>query len=488
MTLTNRVSLFFLGALALVLIVYSTLVYGMTRSHLLRQSDQDLKQTFNTLIAAVDVDEKDVEWGPSDVQRVAINDVEAEHEAYWVVHDARGRIIDQSPILPTPFLKSQPQFDRPEGLRAELLEPRQEGSYRVLQHTLRASQPDTEVHDPDEYEALTITVAVNSAQAQATLRWLAVLLGLLSFGGWLIAAVVGRWYTRRALRPVDRMAEDAHAIQTADFSRRLALPGTRDEIENVARAFNDLLHRLQEAFEREQRFTADAAHQLRTPVTVLLGQIEVARRRTRSVEEYQRTLDVLQQQAAGLRELIESLMFLARAGKDAEAPQLEQVDLRRWLPEQLESWSHHARAADLQLVGAEGEPLPARISPTLLAQLVNNFVDNGFKYSRSGSLVTVSLERADESAVLAVTDQGMGMTAEEVAHVFDPFYRSPASRQAGISGTGLGLAIAARIAEVLGMELRAASRKGQGSRFEIHIPLTGRPARGFSGVAAAGRP
>jgi signal transduction histidine kinase len=283
------------------------------------------------------------------------------------------------------------------------------------------------------------------------------------------------------------MAEDAHAINTADFSQRLALPGTRDEIENVALAFNDLLDRLQEAFEREQRFTGDAAHQLRTPVTVLLGQIEVARRRTRSVEEYQRTLDVLQQQTVALRELIESLLFLARAGKDAEAPHLEQVDLRSWLPTQLESWSHHARAADLQLVGAEGGPLPARISPTLFSQLVHNFVDNGLKYSQSGSLVTVSLEQVGERAVLAVTDQGMGLTAEEVSHVFDPFYRSPASRQAGISGTGLGLAIAARIAEVLGLELRVTSQKGGGSRFEIHVPLVGYSARDFSGVAAAGR-
>src|SRR5262249_23486546 len=151
----------------------------------------------------------------------------------------------------------------------------------------------------------------------ATLNRLAVVLAILSTGLWLTAALVGRRLCRRGLAPLTRMAESARTIRAADLTQRLPPPATRDHLAELGLAFNDLLGRLQESFERQRRFTGDASHQLRTPLAAMLGQVEVVLRRDRPAEEYQRVLALVHKQAGQLHLMVEMLLFLARA--DAEA-------------------------------------------------------------------------------------------------------------------------------------------------------------------------
>src|SRR5207248_10102086 len=153
----------------------------------------------------------------------------------------------------------------------------------------------------------------------------------------------GRALCRRALAPVTRMAGAARIMSAADLDQRLPAPGSRDELEDLRRAFNGLLGRLQEAFERQRRFTGDASHQLRTPLTVMLGQIEVALRRDRPAGEYRDALHVAHGQAVRLRQIVEMLLFLARADAEARLRHLERVELAGWLAGHLEQCSAHAR-------------------------------------------------------------------------------------------------------------------------------------------------
>src|SRR5437763_732045 len=141
------------------------------------------------------------------------------------------------------------------------------------------------------------------------------------------AALAGRRLCRRALRPLTGMAAAARAISADDLGRRLPPAGTGDEVDDLGRAFNELLARLQESFERQRRFTGDASHQLRTPLAAMLGQVEVALRRERPPEEYQRVLTLVHKQSAKLREIVEMLLFLSRADAEAKRPQLEALDL-----------------------------------------------------------------------------------------------------------------------------------------------------------------
>ena len=199
------------------------------------------------------------------------------------------------------------------------------------------------------HRELSLTVGVSLAPIKATLRNLALALAGLSIGLWCVAAISGRWLCRRALVPVTRMAEAARRMKADDLQTRLPSPSTGDELQDLAGAFNGLLTRLEESFERQRRFTGDASHQLRTPVAGMLGQVEVALLRERSPEEYRRVLEAVRSQAVRLRQIVETQLFLARADAESLEPQLETLDLAEWFPAHLESWQRAPAAGGSSL-------------------------------------------------------------------------------------------------------------------------------------------
>ena len=243
-----------------------------------------------------------------------------------------------------------------------------------------------------------------------------------------------------------------------------------DELQELGQAFNDLLTRLQESHERQARFSGDASHQLRTPLTSMLGQIEIALRRRRPAEEYHQTLTVLHSQVLRMRQIVETLLFLARADAEAKAPQLERLDLRAWLREHLTSWASHARAADFRTETRGEEPLWVQAQAPLLGQLLDSLLDNACKYSADGTPITIGLAREKDAVCLTVTDAGCGIAVEDIPHLFEPFYRSPQARHQGVAGLGLGLAVAERIALALSDSLHVRSQLGQGSHFTLRLP------------------
>jgi two-component system, OmpR family, sensor kinase len=305
---------------------------------------------------------------------------------------------------------------------------------------------------------------------QKSLQTLAIVLTALSLVLWLSVALLGRWLCRRALTPLTRMAAAARTIHADDLGQRLPNARTGDELEDLGRAFNDLLARLQESFERQQRFTGDASHQLRTPLTTILGQIEVLFRRERPVEECERVLKLVQKQAAQLRLIVEMMLFLARADAETKLNQLETIDLSAWLTDYLQTWAAHARRADLKWDAASDGPYWVRAQAPLLGQLMENLLDNATKYSEPGTAVVIRIWEESEHIDLAVEDEGCGIAPDDLPHIFESFYRSPNSHRLGISGVGLGLAVAKRVAGAFGGRLSAESRPGKGSRFTRELP------------------
>ena len=290
----------------------------------------------------------------------------------------------------------------------------------------------------------------------------------LSLAVWSVATLVGRRLCRRTLAPVARMADSARAIPATNPSERLQVAVTGDELEELGRSFNGLLDRLQEAFERQRRFTGEASHQLRTPLAVLLGQVEVALRRDRPPEEYRRVLDIVAGQAGRLHRIIEMLLFLARADAEADLPGVSSLALRPWLAEYLETWATHARAADIRAELPAGDPHALAHAP-LLGEVADILLDNAMKYSPPDSPVVVSLRVEGGRILLAVEDAGCGIDPEDLPHVFEPFFRSPRQRGTNTTGVGLGLAIARRIVRAMGGEITAGSTPGRGSRFVVSL-------------------
>jgi heavy metal sensor kinase len=452
MTLATRLSWFFLGALAVALLGFSAVLYGLAHVHLHRQFGDRLQATLNTLAAAAEVEPDCVEW---DLTRRHLKiDTDSIGPVLWEVVNERGQRVDGS---------REGESERVFGGRK---------GWQTLERRLQPEKAARRPLETKEHAAVVIRVAAPLEPVRAMLRRLALALVGLSLGLWLAAAFLGRRLCRRGLRPLTDMAQAARAITASDLGQRLPAADTGDELEDLGRAFNELLGRLQESFERQRRFTGDASHQLRTPLTAMLGQVEVSLRRDRDTEEYRRVLGRVLGQAVRLRQIVEALLFLARADAEARAPELERVELRQWLATHLQSWADHPRAGDLRQEPAElnGGPLETRVHPALLGQAVDNLLENACKYSDPGTPVVLRAWQEGKDVCLDVADRGRGIDAEDLPHVFEPFYRSGAARQSRSGGVGLGLAVAARIIASFGGYIEVKSEPRQGSLFTIRIP------------------
>jgi signal transduction histidine kinase len=460
-SLASRLSGFFLAALGVVLVGFSVALYGLAAGYLKRQLDERLDAALTTLVAAAEVGPGGVEWEPGERVLGLGRDPGAD-QIRWTVLDNCSRLVDRSVNFNISAALEVSRDPR----SGAILDP---GGHTWQAQIRQVTSSAKSLTGPG-YPELTFAAFARLGPVQATLRRLALTLSLLSVSLWLVAALVGRWLCRRALAPLTLMATAARGATASDPTTRLPLPGTNDELEDLGQAFNGLLDRLHVALERQRRFTGDASHQLRTPLTGLISQVDVALRQERPIHEYQRVLGVVRTKAAQLRQIIESLLFLARTDSDAPRPELEVVDLACWLPEHLESWSSHPRAADIAIAREGAAPLQVLAHPTLLSQLVDNLLENACKYSRPGTPIVIGLGRGRDVALLSIEDQGSGLSAEEQARVFQPFYRTPEARSRGLAGVGLGLAVVERIVNVFGGAIRVASEPGVGSRFEVALP------------------
>jgi heavy metal sensor kinase len=479
MTLTTRLSLFFLAALAVVLLGFSATLYVLARVYLYKQTEDRLDAALNALVAAAEITPEGVEWEPHE-RVVSLGPDGASDRVEWTVRDDQGRPLPGSPN-PTDadFLK---QADSPlvsgDSVRATIYHCGQTWYLRQRRlkpddsrQTLVHGQPAPSDPDPQavRYPMLVLTAAVSLEPAQARLRTLALVLSTLACGLWLVAALVGRSLCHRALAPVARMAETAHGISAATLDLRLPPAGTADELDALGREFNALLSRLEESFERQRRFTGDASHQLRTPLAAMLGQVEVALRRDRTSEEYRLTLERVREQASGMRQIVEMLLFLARADAESHPPELETLSLSAWLHDYLSRWSEHARWSDLQIKCPADNACRVSSHAALLTQLMDNLVDNACKHTPPTTPITLQLEHEAGVIALSVEDAGPGIPPEELPHILEPFYRSAQARRRGVGGVGLGLAIASRVAAALQGTLSVDSRIGHGSRFTLRL-------------------
>jgi heavy metal sensor kinase len=471
MTLVNRVSAFFLVWLGLSLGGFAVAVYRAARAELYERMDYQLFAVLSTLAAAAETDEEGIEWEPH--QRFLARDPDDPNAVIWLVATTDKRVLDRSSPAAADWLLNGP--------RNEFIDP-SGAAWRITAMRCFASGPltptpnaDAGGHEPklaQKHQALDLVAAAPMGPVRDTLNRLAVLLVGLTTGVWLIAAVVGRWLCRRALAPVSVMAASARAISPSATGERLTVRPTGDELADLGRAFNGALDRLEEAFERQRRFTGDAAHQLRTPLATMLGQVEVALRRDRDASEYRTTLGAVADEVRHLHRLTEALLFLARADAEAAHPDLSELDLARWATDHVEHWRGVHPDARVDVI-VDGSVPPVRAHPELFAQLLDNLLDNAVKYSPAGSPVVVRIAARDGGAELTVEDTGPGISAEDLPHVFDPFFRSAAARAAGVRGVGLGLAIARRIATAMGATLTAESTVGRGSRFTVRFPAKG---------------
>ena len=470
MTLTNRLTLFHLVTLAVVLAAFAGSVYGLMRTILFRQLADQSTAALDTLVAAVEIEPNGLDWEP-ELRKIQFGG--AEKQPAWAVFDSAGRRIDGGEQIAIPLADyASPQANSDQA-QSEIFWSGQ--PWLVVRRTMHHPNPDAVRPNPRpgklRHGTLVFVAAWPVAPLYRSLNTLLVCVAGGSLAIWLLAAGAGRWVSRRALAPVTSMANAVRQITIANLGERLALPRPHDELHELAASFNGLLTRLQESFERQRRFTGEASHQLRTPLSVMLGQIEVALRRERGPEEYRQTLATTHAQAERLRGIVEALLFLARADAEAGLPTPEPLELSNWLKEYQDILQSNSRHSDLRIHSELPDPTWVVAHRMLLEQSIDNLIDNACKYSKPGTPITVSLTREETHALLSVADKGCGIVAEDLTHVFEPFFRSAEARRRGINGFGLGLAVTARSVAAFGGHLEVSSQPGQGSKFSIRLPV-----------------
>ena len=298
----------------------------------------------------------------------------------------------------------------------------------------------------------------------ARLRWLM----LLSIPITLIAAALGGYaISRQALSPVDAMTSEAAAIGIGNLSRRLVVPRTGDELERLASTWNHMLDRLESAVKQLTQFTADASHELRTPVALIRTTAELALRRPRTADDYREALHQVVEESERTSRLVDDLLTLARADAGRALLSTEPLDLTLLVRDVCEQGMILGAARHVEVhTETPLKPVTVQGNPPALRRLLFILLDNAIKYTPEGGKVTVSL-RNDASPVLSVADTGIGIPPEALPHVFERFFRADPSRNRDLGGAGLGLAIARWIAERHNATIAAESTPGAGSIFRV---------------------
>lgn len=292
----------------------------------------------------------------------------------------------------------------------------------------------------------------------------------------LLASVGGYWMSRRALSPVDQITRAAQSVSAQNLSYRLAVPQTRDELQRLSETLNGMLARLEKGFKQIAQFTADASHELRTPVALMRTSAEIALRKPRSEADYRQTLGQIHTELERTSDLIEKLMLLARADAGVEALEHSEVDLAESVRAACRQGRRLAEAKDIAF-HEEVNGLSVRVAGDgeSLERLFLILIDNAVKYTPASGEVRVSLRADDGHAVSEIFDTGIGIADADRSNIFERFYRADKARSRESGGAGLGLSIGRWIAEAHGGSIEVESALGQGSVFRVRLPILNRP-------------
>jgi heavy metal sensor kinase len=295
-------------------------------------------------------------------------------------------------------------------------------------------------------------------------------LKLAGFGGivLLLGLLGGWWFVGRSLRPISAISSTAAKISAGDLSQRINTEETESELGRLAAVLNSTFARLETAFAQQKQFASDAAHELRTPVSVILTQTQSALSRERDSASYKQTVEACQRAAQRMRKLIESLLELARFDAGQEVLKRMEFDFSKIIADSAEMVQTMADEKNVKIISG-AEPLRITGDPERLTQVVTNLLTNAIQYNQTGGEVRIELKLENGLAVLKISDTGKGITPEDLPRVFERFYRADKSRT-GAGNSGLGLSICKAIVEAHGGTIEAAQGSGSGAVFIVRLP------------------
>jgi two-component system, OmpR family, heavy metal sensor histidine kinase CusS len=455
--MTRRLTLYYTLSVFVLLSAASALLYWELRGNLLAQDENFL--TYKVQVLTELLEHRPLERSAVDQEVLEEAEISGQSPApfFLRVLDDKGRPVDETPGMAKIVPVSA--FPVASGGASQGYRWRSNKSTFLL---ASVSVPDGGI----EARGWRIQAALNATAHETLLAGYRRDLGLVLATGLLLAALAGAWITRRGLRPLADITRATERVGVEHLDYRIQTGRWPEELASLASAFDRMLERLQQSFERLSQFSADLAHELRTPINNLMGEAQVTLSRTRAPAEYARVLQSALEEYSRLARMIDSMLFLAQADQARLALERVPLDARAEFQAVVDFYQALADEQRVELICEGNATILA--DPLLLRRALSNLLSNALKYTGSGGRITLRAGAAPDSApVLTVIDTGSGIAAEHLTKLGDRFYRADPSRSNSPEGAGLGLAIVKSIIALHGGRLVVESAPGRGTEASL---------------------
>jgi heavy metal sensor kinase len=501
LTLRARLTILYSAVVAVTLTVFATVAYFTVSSELYQNLDASLGRVGTSLLAVIDKQQQAVKRPLEPAQRKSRGDEAVDEFAFlrrgsmrdfigpvipidsaerpdpvWSavyehmlfnsstyliqVADAKGRIVWQSDNLTTDTLPGVKLF---QNTGASFVDGRFYSYYTMSGNRFRLALLKSSVAN--------VTIAYPIDEIDATLRRLFSLLLWSMPAAFLVSIGAGWFLAQRSLRPIDKITRSARRITAQNLGQRLPVPETNDEIARLTSTLNDMIARLETSFDRIRQFTSDASHELKTPLAILMGELEIALRRERSAIEDHETLTSCLEEVERLTKVVQGLLDLSRADTGQLALDFSPVRLSRLAADVSDDVAILADRKHITFVNTIQPGIEVEGDSVRLHQALLNIIENAVKYTQHGGRIDISVTADSHVASIQVVDNGPGIPHDQLPYIFDRFYRVDRARSQRIAGTGLGLAITRWIVEAHGGSIEVQSQERQGTTFTISLPL-----------------
>ena len=453
-SLVRRLAAWFAVCSFTLTVVNGLASYWIMTSAMEREDDQMLRNRVQSFARRIQASAEEFKALEAEVHRGSITG--AFMETLIRIMDDSGQVRVETPgmtaELPAGLFSPPAKIESgPAGLELELSSGR---VYRIMS-VLIAGPSET------RSDSLVLQIAMNRTSEDEFLNrqrlWLAAFLAV----ALAVCIFLGLRIARQSLAPMTDVIATARRIRSTTLGERLDSGGMPVELAELAHTFNEMLDRLEDSFRRISQFSSNIAHELRTPVNIVRGEVEVALAKPREKTEYQEILASVLEECGRLTKVIEALLFLARADNPATQIERKEVELAAELQTVLDFFEPVAVEKNVGLELQCVSPFPARIDPVLIQRAVSNLVSNSLDHTPSGGRISISARRSNGGIAIEVTDTGSGVAPEALPFIFDRFFRADTSRSSGLGHSGLGLAIVKSIALLHGGKVEIARPSGR---------------------------
>jgi signal transduction histidine kinase len=284
----------------------------------------------------------------------------------------------------------------------------------------------------------------------------------------LIALAGGMLIANRTLSPIDKITRTAREIHQGNLKKRLNFPKVEDEVGRLASTFDEMLDKLEAAFNRERQFTSDASHELRTPITIISAHAEESLEEGKSIQECKENLRIILRESNKMRKMVSELLMLTSSDEKKYKLEIETISLTAIVRDIIEEMRNFAQSAEIDLKLSESKEIKIRADQTLITMMMINLIDNAIKYGKNGGWIKVSISEKGKNVKIIIEDNGIGIAKEDITSIFQRYYRVDKSRTKG--GSGLGLSIVKWIVDAHNGKISVESILDKGTIFEINIP------------------